>query len=109
MRIEELKNNVRRQKELRDEISESNNKSKLGYTLFECLERVRDSIIYIDHGESDLFFIPKHRASMKLDELLNTDVKSFNSAYSKNKKKLLSIVNRYIKDLISAIETYEFG
>lgn len=109
MRIEELRNNLRRLKELRDEIIMSNSKSRFGCTLFEYFVRIRESIIYVDHGEGDLFFIPKHRASLKLDELMDINVKEFNSAYSKNKTKLLSIVNRYLKDITHAIETYELS
>jgi len=109
MRIEEIRNNKRRLKELRDEILDSKKDSRFGYTLFEYLERVRDSIIYVDHGEGDLFFVPKHRATMKLDDLMDIDVKAFNSAYSKNKTKLLSIVNRYINDLTNAIEIHDLG
>lgn len=55
--------------------------------------------LFIDHGEWDSFFCPMHVASNKLDELTYMTDDELNSRFSTTKTKLMSVMNRYIKDL----------
>lgn len=99
MNISELKQNLQQIIYLRDEIAESKKETRFGYSLKEYLELFRDKLIFVDHGERDKFWCPKHEATQKLDSLSDISLNEFSSAYSKNKTKLLSIINRYIKDM----------
>ena len=99
MNISELKQNLQQIIYLRDEIVESKKETRFGYSLKEYLEQFRYKLIIVDHGERDKFWCPRHVATQKLDSLSDLSLDEFNSAYSKNKTKLLSIINRYIKEM----------
>lgn len=99
MNISELKQNLQQIIYLRDEIVESKKETRFGYSLKEYLEQFRYKLIIVAHGERDKFWCPRHVATQKLDSLSDLSLDEFNSAYSKNKTKLLSIINRYIKEM----------
>jgi hypothetical protein len=95
----DLKENLRQVISLRDEIVQLRKEDRRTYSLREYVDLFQDRLRWTDHGESDRFWRPMHVAITKLDEISNIDVKKFNSAFTTHKAKLLSIVNRYIKDL----------
>jgi hypothetical protein len=98
MYIEDLKENLKLVNELRDELKVLKKEARRGYTLHEYIDLIQERL-WNDHGERDRFAEPKRLANFKLDELRDINKEQFNSAFSKNKTKLLSILNRYIKDL----------
>ncbi len=99
MDIQELRENVQKVISLREEVKNLKKSIRRTYSLREYVDLFRDRLIFVDHGERDRFFWPMHIASTKLDELSDMRNDEFNSRFSTTKTKLLSIMNRYIKDL----------
>lgn len=99
MYVNELKENLRKVISLRDEIQDLKKGNKRTYSLREYVELFRDRLIQVDHGERDRFWWPMHVALTKIDEFTDITEEKFNSQFSANKTKLLSTMNRYIKDL----------
>lgn len=99
MDIADLKENLRQVISLRDNLVELKKGHIRTYSLSEYLDLIQNRLIGTDHGERDKFYWPMHVANTKLDMLRGMDIDKFNSAFSTNKTKLLSIVNQYIKDL----------
>ncbi len=99
-----IKENLEKVISLRDEIKDLKKGKQRTYSLREYVELFRDRLIYVDHGERDRFWWPMHVALTKIDEFIDIRrEEKFNSQFSANKTKLLSIINRYIKNL-----QYEF-
>lgn len=82
--------------------SMGNSQSLKGY-----IELLYDRLIVVDHGERDRFYVPKHITSLKLNELFNMTNDQFNSRFSTTKTKVLSIMNRYIKDMQRGFEEHD--
>jgi hypothetical protein len=113
MDIKELHENTRKVISLRDEIIvlEKHRKEPTGYRLNEYVELFRDRLIWVDHGERDRFWVPMHNTLIKLDEMANIDPEKFNSNFATYKKNLLSVINRYIKEMHQGFDAHykEFG
>lgn len=107
MDITDLKENLRQVISLRDEIVQLRKEDRRTYSLREYVDLFQDRLSWTDHGEMDKFWRPMHVANTKLDEMRGIDVEKFNSAFATHKTKLLSIVNRYIKDLQLGFERYD--
>lgn len=107
--IAELKENIIGIISLRDELIQLKKYDRYTYSLYEYIELFREKLIFTDHGGNDIFWDPKHVALTKLDQLSDIDEESFNSRFSANKTKLLSIMNRYIKDLQHGFHLYDSG
>ena len=99
MYVNDLKANIKQIISLRDEIKELKKNNQRTYSLLEYVELFRNKLIHADHGERDRFWWPMHVALTKLDELSDIRPEKFNSQFSANKTKILSIANHYIKDL----------
>lgn len=104
MNIEELRENLKQIRLLRNEIAELKKERRFGYSLSEYLNLLRNKISFIDHGEDDKFWNPMHIATSEMSRLIDIRENEFNSAFSKNKRKFLSIIDRYIKDLQHGID-----
>jgi hypothetical protein len=107
MEILELKNNLRKVISLQEEIKDLTNSKKQLFSLTDFMENFRNCLIYVDHGERDRFFVPMNIALNKLNNL--SDIVNNNSklSFSQTKTKLLSIMNRYIKDLQRGFEEHD--
>lgn len=99
MDIADLKDNLRQVVSLKDNLFKLKKGDMRTYSLSEYLDLFQNRLIRIDHGERDKFYWPMHVANTKLDILREMDNEKFNSDFSTNKSKMLSIVNQYIKDL----------
>lgn len=84
---------------LRDEIQDLKKGNQRTYSLREYVELFRDRLIHVSHGERDRFWSPMQLVLKKIDEFTYIEEEKFDSHFSANKKKLLSTMNRYIKDL----------
>lgn len=107
MDIQELKENVISVISLKEEVKDLKKDNRRSYTLREYVGLFRDRLIFVDHGERDRFFWPMHIASTGLDELSNLTNDQFDTRFSTTKTKLLSIMNRYIKDLQRGIMEHD--
>ena len=106
MNIQELKENAQRVTSLHGEVRGLQKHNRGSYTLREYSEQFRHRLIFVDHGERDRFFWPKHVASTKLDELyVNRD--EFELRFSASKIKLLSIMKEYIKGLEQGFKEHD--
>ncbi len=103
----DLKENLKRVISLRDEIIELKKGNSRTYSLREYVKLFRDRLIYVDHGERDKFWWPMHVALTKLDELSDIEENKFNSQFSANKRKLLSTINRYIKEMQNELQEHD--
>jgi len=99
MDITDLKENLKQVVSLRDNLIKLEKGDMRTYSLNEYLDLFQNRLNGTDHGERDKFYWPMHVANTKLDILREMDIEKFNSAFSTNKSKMLSIVNQYIKDL----------
>jgi hypothetical protein len=107
MDTSELKENLKRVIELRDELQALSKSNRRGYTLWEYIELFRERLIFVDHGEADKFWLPLHRATTKLDFFVEAGKTKFNSAFATNKTALLAVLDRYIKDLTSEFQVVD--
>jgi hypothetical protein len=107
MNVNDLKENLKRVISLRDEIMELKKENRRTYSLREYVELFRDRLIHIDHGEIDKFWWPMHIALTKLDELSDIEENKFNSQFSANKRKLLSTINRYTKEMQIELQEHD--
>jgi len=107
MNINELKKNLEKVISLRDEIKDLKKGKQRTYSLREYVELFRDRLIYVDHGERDRFWWPMQVALTNIDEFTDIREEKFNSQFSANKTKLLSIINRYIKDLQHGFQQHD--
>ena len=107
MDIQELRENVQKVISLREEVKDLKKDNRRLYSLKEYVGLFRDRLIFVDHGERDRFFWPMHIAFTKLDELSYMTNDEFYSRFATTKTKLLSIMNRYIKDLQRGFVEYD--
>lgn len=109
MNINELKETLQAIISLRDEIEKltKNTTVRHTYTLKDYVDLCHNKITWVDYGDRDKFYVPYHTASMRLSELRDIDDEKFNSAFKTHKTKLLSILNRYIKDLQHGFELHD--
>lgn len=107
MEIADLNENLKQVISLRDELKELKKGNRRIYSLREYVDLFHDRLIWTDHGMSDSISLAEHDACSRLDILCDIEVEKFNSAFSVNKTKLLSIVNRYIKDLQLGLQLYD--
>jgi len=108
MDIAELKTTVQEIIALRNEI-ESFSKSEISFakSLSDYINIVHNKLMWVDHGIKDRFYSPRFFISKSLSELMDIENKKINSAFSKHKSKLLSILNRYIKEMQKGFIDYE--
>lgn len=107
MDIHELRECVRETTILYEEVQGLRKDNKRSFTIVDYIEMFRQKLIFTDHGERDRFFMPMHIASKKLDELTDMPKERINSRFATTKTKLLSIMGRYIKDLLRGFEEYD--
>lgn len=103
----DLKENLKLVFSLRDEIMDLKKGNFRTYSLREYVDLFRDRLIHTDHGERDKFWWPMHIALTKLDELSDIEENKFNSQFSANKRKLLSTINRYIKEMQNELQEHD--
>lgn len=104
MNTEALKENLKRVIELRDELKDLSKSSRRGYALYEYIGLIRDRLIFVDHGEADLFAEPARIAGNRLAILADIGEDKFNTAFATNKAKLLAILQSYLKGLQSGLQ-----
>lgn len=108
MNTDEIKNNLIKVISLRDEIKDFKKGSRqTAYKLSDYVDLCYDRIIAVDYGDRDRLYVPYSNASMKLQDFMQTDDKIINSQFSAHKTKLLSILNRYIKDLQLGLQEHD--
>lgn len=107
MEIADLKENLRHVISLRDEIVQLRKEDRRTYSLREYVDLFQDRLSWTDYGDRDKFWVPKYNANAGLEKLRDIDSEKFNSAFATHKTKLLSIVNRYIKELQLGFEQYD--
>jgi hypothetical protein len=109
MDLQELKENLKTVIDLQAEVKDLKKGNRHTYSLREYVDQFRDRLINIDHGDRDRFFWPMHIASTRLDDLSNLTDAEIDSRFSTTKTKLLSIMNRYIKDLQHEFYIHDSG
>ena len=105
MNINDLREHLNKTISLKEELKELK-KTDL-YKLSDYLEMFHKSLVYTDFGERDKFWLPYYYASNSLKELHEFREEELNSKFSANKTKLLSIVNRHIKDLKHGFQQHD--
>lgn len=106
MNIDELKNTVKDIAHLRDELKKLSAKQQW-YSLSDYIERFRNKMSSVDHGERDRFYMPYADASMSLSNLLDIDDQKLSSSFATNKTKLISCLNKYIKGMQKGFIAHE--
>ncbi len=106
MDINELRTHLNKTISLKTEIKELKKTDRFR-SLAGYLEQFRHSIAWTNFGDRDKFWLPYYNASEGLkyfDEISDNDL---DIRFTMNKTKLLSIVNRHIKDLQSGFREYD--
>lgn len=100
MKIEELKEHLNKIILLREEIKGfEKTTGHMKYSLSYYVNHAYEQFKFVDHGERDRFFSPQYSVMNALQMLMDVDEKIINSAFSKHKAKLLSVLNNYIKEM----------
>ena len=98
MYVQRLKENLVKFIELRNELSQLKPNQRL-YNLHDYIDVLQECINSVDHGDGDLLGEPARIACSKLDDKRDLDQNKFVTAFATQKRALLSIADRYIRDL----------
>lgn len=108
MDIQALKSNLLAIIALRDKVEAlSSSDSHHGYQLSDYAEKARTRIYSADHGDDDWYFLPQWDAGNRFRQLQENGDARIDSAFATSKTKLLSILNRYIKDLQTGFREHD--
>jgi hypothetical protein len=105
MNLNDLREHLNQTEKLKLELKELKKTDR--ENLSDFLDRFHNRLVWTDFGDRDKFWLPYYYASNDLKILQDMTSEELNSRFSANKTKLLSIVNRHIKDLQRGFREHE--
>tara|TARA_B110000503_G_C7007896_1_gene354396 strand:- start:411 stop:737 length:327 start_codon:yes stop_codon:yes gene_type:complete len=105
MNKQNLKVHIKEVEGIYKEIENAEKRDRINGNLLSHLEMFSEKLRYFDHGEKDVFYMSEFSVLKKIESLEEDfNEKQFQTAYSTVRKRLLSILKKYLKEMKNGLE-----
>ena len=100
-----LKVHIKEIEELYNKIENAEKRDRIDGNLISLLEMFSEKLRFFDHGGKDIFYMAEFSVLKKIESLEEDfNEKQFQTAYSTVRKRLLSILKKYLKEMKNGLE-----